>query len=641
MNIENKRKHLFFAFSITILSLLLLIFSAVPTTSITSTNADENITTLSDVSTSDVRTRYLYYWQDYQINEVQENLPDNQYYDISLSNDANNNILSDSIYAWSNGVNVLNNDVSKLIFRLNLTNTEYLDDPYKVYYGEFYFDLYKVNKDGSTATRVLSLLYLSGFSNDSEGFESWVGIKQNSFSSERFGLCGGNYDLIRSDDDFMYTSYFSKSDFCSDMINKAGYTPVMCSIGYTEDTSGQLPFWGDVSKHLYFVVDNVDSTSSYFIKMNYGLVSFNSGSLTTTKCESPLCSRMSSIYNVVNEMNERHELSNLTEEMQAEALRIITDSTTEKIKVSWLERIGDTPFAQKKYDYIEIPVINNTISPSDVVTALGLETLAVGQSSCQYFKYDSTTDTYNAYYLKNVWLSSKDSNGNSMNLFLDINKSYYDYYYPFVRDGIFTNGMYEWFWSTMVVAYPEISGVDDGNLYGYFGYTSVPYTYTLNQLIYEMFDGSPNMDGVVRYFSYRENLEYSSYRRLLDEYGYGWLEKGWNAVAGFVVGSKYPADHYFFYCDGDEDNAFIGQNGADDIYDNNGAFANGVEDVVEDITNGLKTIFDNDPTKWLALGLGIIVLTWFLMFFFVSIFKIMKARQEYKNSKRHRKKSKG
>lgn len=640
MNTENKRKRLFFTFSITILSLILLIFSAVPTIPIKSTKADENIAILSDVSTDDVRTRYLYYWNDYQINEIKDNLPENQYYDNSSSNDANNNILSDNIYAWSNGVNVLNNDVSKLVFKLNLTNTKYIDDPMELYLGAFYFDLYKANKDGSTATSVLSLMYLAGFNDDSEGFEAWVGIKQNSFSSERFGLCGGEYYITYSDDDSVYT-HFSSSQFCLAMIN-AGYTPVMYSCGYAWTTSGQLPFFGDIEKYLYFIVDNIDFTSSYFIKMNYAFCSFNDLLIdSSTKCESPLCSRMASVYNVVNEMNERHELSNLTEAMQVEALRIITDATTEKIKVSWLERIGETPFAQRRYDYVEISVVNNTISPSDVVTALGLDTLAVGQSSCQYFKYDSATDTYNAYYLKNVWLSSKDANGNSMNLFLDINKSYYDYYYPFVRDGIFTNGMYEWFWAKMIVAYPEIAGFDDSNLYGYFGYTSVPYTYTLNQLIYEMFDGSPNMDGVVQYFSYRENLKYSSYKRLLDEYGYGWLEKGWNAVAGFFAGSEYPADHYFFYCDGKEDNAFIGQNGADNIYDNNGAFANGVEDVVEDITNGLKTIFDNDLTKWLALGLGIIVLTWFLMFFFISIFKIMKARQEYKNSKRHRKKSKG
>lgn len=69
---------------------------------------------------------------------------------------------------------------------------------------------------------------------------------------------------------------------------------------------------------------------------------------------------------------------------------------------------------------------------------LGIETFAVGQSSCQYFKEDTSTGIFNAYYLKNVWLSSKDANGSSMNLFLDINVSYKDFYYPFVRDGIFT-----------------------------------------------------------------------------------------------------------------------------------------------------------------------------------------------------------
>lgn len=163
--------------------------------------------------------------------------------------------------------------------------------------------------------------------------------------------------------------------------------------------------------------------------------------------------------------------------------------------------------------------------------------------------------------------------------------------------------MYEWFWSTMIVKYPEISGIDDGDLYGYFGYTSVPYTYTLNQLIYELFDGSPNMDGVVRYFSYREDLDYDSYIKLLNDYQYGWLSKAWNTVAGFLSGSKYPADHYFFYCDGEEDNAFIGENGADDAYDNSSALVNKAEDVIE----AVSTFFSTELSKYI-LGFIMILL---------------------------------
>lgn len=627
MNKENKRKSLFFTLFATFLMLIISFVCFVPTTIVVYASAEEDISIQSDVSTDDVRTRYKTYTPDYVTSNI---CLDTQYYDSSVVNDTNNGILKDSVYAWSNGANVMNNNINEMVFTLNLRNPSfYLNSQFCTYY----FTIYKASKDTSTSEKLFAMRFVGCYKSGTTDPIWALGVKQFAFSDETFSLVGIDKNVNSQADRDIYYSY-SSNEWIINSIEESGYTLVNVNAG-ADLTDNSLPFYGDIEKNIHLVMETSNTTDEYFVELGWNYTdkdnkTFDNGVPITTRCVS--------VYDIVKQMNDRHELSYLTEDMQNQAQLLINDGTTRKVQVSWLERIGETPFATRKYDYVEVPIVNNMISPSDVATALGIETFAVGQSSCQYFKEDKATGVFNAYYLKNVWLSSKDANGHSMNLFLDINTSYKDYYYPFVRDGIFTTGMYEWFWSTMIVKYPEISGIDDANLYGYFGYTSVPFTYTLNQLVYEMFDGSPNMDGVVRYFSYRDNLSHDSYMKLLSDYDYGWMAKAWNTVAGFVAGQEYPADHYFFYCDGEEDNAFIGNNGADNAYDNGWAVSNKIQDICADIGEGLGIIFENPLTKWLALGLGLVFGTWFIMFLFCSFFKVKKARQEYKNAKSRRRK---
>lgn len=605
---EEKKKRISLLFLSIFLAIMLVLSFLAPPLSRFGVSAEAEIATQADVSTDDVTTRF----KTYNKEDITQNIPQTQYYDTTLTNDSNSNVLSDEWFSWSAGANVMNNNINQIVFTLNLENSLFSDDD--LYLRKYMFaTLKKASKDTNTSEDVLSLCFYITSSMVA------VYIKQSKLSSETIGLYTQNE--------------FAGSDLIGSNVSDSLLSGYVLVAGYVRDSTTYVPFYGDVEKQLHFVVETSFLTDSYFMTLDYSFVS----KTASTSVSGAIDSKIVGVYDILKQMDEKHELEYLSEEMQEEAQRVLTDETIKKIQVSWLEQIGDTPFATKQYDWVEVSVVSNKISPADVAVALDKDSFAVGQSSCQYFQEDTDTGIFNAYYLKNVWLSSKDANGHSMNLFLDINVSYKDYYKKFVDDGIFTRGMYEWFWSTMIVDYPEISGIDDENLYGYFGYTSVPYTYTLNQLVYEMFDGSPNMDGVVRYFSYRDNLSYSSYMKLLDDYDYGWLSKAWNTVAGFVAGQEYPADHYFFYVDGEQDNAFIGNNGADDAYDNGSALANGVKDVVEDIAEGLSIIFDNPLTKYLALIILLFFVTWFILFFFRGIFKVKKAKQEYKNAKRKRK----
>ena len=189
----------------------------------------------------------------------------------------------------------------------------------------------------------------------------------------------------------------------------------------------------------------------------------------------------------------------------------------------------------------------------------------------------------------------------------------------------------------MINDFPEISPYMDYELYGYFGYVTIPNIYSLNSLWNTLFDGSPNFNGIINYFMYEEQLTLSSYNTLLDEYGYSWLGKAWNDVASLFDSGGASANHYLFYVGSEYTDAFIGENGAEDIYDNNGALVNGVEQAVEDLGTALKKFFDNDWSKYVAGFLGIFVISWFLLFLSTRFFKLKTAVNNFKRSKRRRK----
>ncbi len=609
MNKENIKNKRFFTLLAIFFAVILSAMCILPTGVVTFASAEENISTQSDVDVNDVFTRY----QEYSSSDIISNIPtDIAYYDGSLTNDENNNTLSNGSFHWTSGANVMNNDIGKLVFTLNMDTTDYeycstsASNATAGITDKYFVNLYRASKDTNSSEQLLSITW-GIVELDSLVYQLTIGsyIEQSTFSSESIGFGDLVANSSNSDNGLFYFKIYTKK---SSVPSSAKY----------------FPFYGDTSKQLHIVIDTEYLTDTYFLSF---------GKYDDNKETNRIDSKIVSVYDIVKQMQERDELDYLNEDQQARATELLTDATIKKIQVSWLEEIEGTPFATKHYDWVEIPVASNMVSPSDVATTLGKESFAVGSSMCQYFKEDSATGIYNAYYLKNIWLSSKDANGNSMNLFLDINKSYKDYYYPFLRDGIFTQGMYEWFWSTMITKYPQISNIDDSELYGYFGYTSVPYTYTLSQLVYEMFDGSPNMDGVVRYFSYRDNLSYESYMKLLDDYDYGWLSKAWNTIAGFIAGCNYPADHYFFYCDGTQDNAFIAENGAEDINDNKSSFIHGVEDVFESIGG----LFDSSTFRWIIIVLGIVVVLWITISLFGKLFSTNNSHYT-KSSKRKRKK---
>lgn len=139
---------------------------------------------------------------------------------------------------------------------------------------------------------------------------------------------------------------------------------------------------------------------------------------------------------------------------------------------------------------------------------------------------------------------------------------------------------YEYFWNT--IQNDKIHGnYQPDEIYGYWGLVAIPETHTLNALWSDLFGTATNYLGEMKSFLYTKQLTWGGYKRLLNDYGYGFLERTWEAVAGFFT--SYSANFYILYIDSEETEFMIAENGADDINDNHGAMFNGIEDVVDKV----------------------------------------------------------
>ena len=283
----------------------------------------------------------------------------------------------------------------------------------------------------------------------------------------------------------------------------------------------------------------------------------------------------------------------------------------QKVTIRYLERVGESPFAVEVDKDVYIPVYaNNRIEVKDVCKALGYKAFGVLQSYCDTFTYEN--GVYIAYYYKSVHLSAKTVDGNNVNYFLDVNNSFEDYYYQFVtseENAAFTSDTYEWFWNKIHVNFPETANYKPNELHGYWGFVMIPHAYSFNDLWTSIFGNKNTFSGVLSNFMITENLSYSAYNSLLKEYNYAWYEIAWADIAAFFTGTK-PADCYMFYVESDVTDVFIAENGATDIDDNDSAFRNDVESVIDTIGNVYDSMTEaGQLIIWGAVGvLGIMLL---------------------------------
>ncbi len=531
---------------------------------------------------------------------------------------------SGNIFAFENGASIAKNDLNTLVFKLNLLKPEYEKD--KVFWYLQSFVIYECSNDSMTATPIADVV-ISHVCDESSQEES-VFLKRLQYGDVKVGI---KQYLKGKDDKFIGASLTFAIGYVAD-----GYEPIVLRSGI-----GKSLFING-GKSLEIAIKGSSPYTRYFVRST----SYLAMGGRNNYIEETLDSSVVSVYDVLKNLSMSETLDSLGDK-KTEAENIVYNFATQKVQIVYLKRVGTTPFATTARAYVDVPVAENEIRVADVRNALGLDTMAVMQSSCDYFKYDADEDVYRAYYYKSVWLSAKTADGKNQDLYLDCNLSFKDFYEPLVRDGILPTGDdgYEYFFNRMKYNFPELEGLKEHEVYGYFGYVALPKTYTFSQLFFEVFDASKaNYQGTVDSICNLGNLSKDSYSKLLNDYNYGFLSQVWNISVGAFAG--YEAYHYSFYVDSGVLESFIAHNGAKDMQDNLSRLGIATRDTAESVTN-FFTIFVKKIGEWFeknkvlfgtiaGIILGLVVLSMLL----IIVSKVIKSikhkstKQKKSNSKR-------
>lgn len=303
------------------------------------------------------------------------------------------------------------------------------------------------------------------------------------------------------------------------------------------------------------------------------------------------------------------------------------------VKFEYLQRIENTPFAEKVKKIIKVPVYeNNEIRLEDVKRELKCKSFGVMQSYGDSFKYNAATNTYTAVYYKSVYLNAKTVDGNSKNFYLDCNLSFEEYFYPFVQNGTLEQSIYEFYLNKIHVRYPELDGYTPDNIYGYFGLIPIPNGRNLNQLWKDLFGTSTNYSGVLEHYMYSNVLTNSAYKKLLEEYHYNWLEVIWKGFIDKLLAGSVNADFYMVYVDSEETEAFIAENGATSIEDNSGVIWNSVEKGLGELSDRLKQALGQSKKPLiilLAVVVGLVIL-----YLAVRLAEVIVSNKKHKGDKK-------
>lgn len=579
------------------------------------------------------------YYKDYSSGSLETT---DYYREAGVTNNVVQYGLSNNVFSFSSGASVMKNDLNTLVFQFNLDNPNY-----ESYLGHgsskeydnaliVFFDVYSCSKDGTSASLAMEFAYSSVATSTSGG--DLYGLRRFQYGTEKVGLVDC-YNGVDKGNDF--------SDVASILLDNS---LIQTSIGNSDvdfqylgasNATTSMRWVGKNEKHVNFALTTSSAYTRYFVRAQV-LFQMDDvmlcGSGTSFSC---IDSSVVSVADVLGNMQQKDGFGSLSSTKQTEAEKILTEGSYETVQIQYLKRIGETPFAESVTEYVSVPVVNQVIKPQDVATSLGVATLAVMQSACESFTYDSKDNIYRAKYLKSVWLSAKTADGNNKDYFLDCNVSYKDYYHQLVDDGIFDEGAYEWLLNRIFDKFPDVynAGITADNLYGYFGYVVMPETHTINEWLFDMFDGGQShFEGTVDQFCTQQQLEWDSYKKLLDDYEYTWLEKAWNAVAGFVQGSDYNAYHYFFYVDSGITEAFIANNGASSIYDNMSHFGITTKEAVEDIADAISDLWlqYQEILQVVLGGIGIFVLLFAFFSISTKTFRLKSAINRFKASRKEK-----
>ena len=298
---------------------------------------------------------------------------------------------------------------------------------------------------------------------------------------------------------------------------------------------------------------------------------------------------------------------------------------TETVKIKYLTEIPDTPFATHVFTNVEVPVLRGEVNKADVENYLGFdfdECLGCCPMHFELKENDVDYGTYySLYYYKDTWLRAINADGHYTDIFIGINRSYMDVFYPYVNSGAIDQGAYEVVFTQQVLRkYPELSEYYPYNVYGHFTLVTVPHGNLLNESLRSLFNIDTSVLGVINCYSWEDNLSYESYVSLRDEFNYAWLATAWGELSDFVSGRTHLATYYMIYSEPFTDQAIIGEGGQTDIDNPSSVLHNEVVSPVVDffgnILGQINGLFSESSAflKIVKIALGAVIVLAILYF---------------------------
>lgn len=284
---------------------------------------------------------------------------------------------------------------------------------------------------------------------------------------------------------------------------------------------------------------------------------------------------------------------------------ILTKTERKTVEVSYLEQIGKTPFAKKTTKTLNLPVRNNQIYYDDVSEALGGASLNCLGASVNGFEMDSFGN-YTAKYTNSVRVEAKTADGNRMDYFLNIDRTFKEFYSDISKSGVFEVGLYSFMLNGIKQKYKACTNYTDDELYGLWGYVVVPKTRTFDSLFKDIFKTPTEFTGEMFDYSIERDLSYTSYTKLLRDYNYSWLETIWQTAIAGLTNWSLPATHYLFYADPDYKEVNIGENGGD-LGEEGGAIVEEMKDVVQEATKEADAAAE-EASRWIRVILATVLL---------------------------------
>ena len=362
---------------------------------------------------------------------VGQSIPYGLTFRLNLKNPAHENLLT----YYSHGDNWWNN-ANQSVFSYNFT-------------------VYSVNEDGENSTKLKSYRVCYGYAgvgNYGNYLIRIISEKEHAYYAEGItidpgqGVDGNNTGLSEYKDYRIYSQATSGGYTVSDFSFLHRYDYLQNTFGQYTGSSYGLTFAEDEydnSKYIDVRLNAASPYKKYFVQFDYHYEWMDAAMFYTnyiTGANGSLQSPESSLYDV---FKYQYDMGELTEDLPSYTwgMDVIRNANVQRVQIKYLKQIGNTPFAEPVYQYVDVPVVNQVIYPADVYDALGVDSLKCLESHCINFEYKD--DVYVAHYLKNVWLRAITEEGNYMDYFLDINQSFEQYYYQFVEDGIISMDLYE------------------------------------------------------------------------------------------------------------------------------------------------------------------------------------------------------